>query len=77
MEPRSFERGKVSDGARGHREHDASMEPRSFERGKKPLPSTGAFVRVLQWSRVRLNAERHGRSRFLPPTNRFNGAAFV
>ena len=37
----------------------ASMEPRSFERGKPAVVvSSGGRIVVLQWSRVRLNAER-------------------
>ncbi len=36
------------------------MEPRSFERGKVYEPSEPVSLAGLQWSRVRLNAERLG-----------------
>ncbi len=34
------------------------MEPRSFERGKSEVIDWSGIEEVLQWSRVRLNAER-------------------
>ncbi len=61
MEPRSFERGKVDGVHEADLRDYASMEPRSFERGKVAGKMVDPVVRILQWSRVRLNAERRYR----------------
>ncbi len=58
MEPRSFERGKRPAARCAVAKQPASMEPRSFERGKDPRGLGKKKDVGLQWSRVRLNAER-------------------
>src|SRR5258706_28167 len=62
MEPRSDERGRPVWQVVGVVVHGASMEPRSDERGRLS-PQGRAFVEeMLQWSRVRMNAEGHQRA---------------
>ncbi len=58
MEPRSFERGKSMVCSAASLSPQASMEPRSFERGKAGRDNEPSAESTLQWSRVRLNAER-------------------
>jgi len=57
MGPRSFERGKAVQPGLLDWGGPASMGPRSFERGKRPGRSWGRWCQMLQWGRVRLNAE--------------------
>ncbi len=78
MEPRSFERGKHRSQPNQDHRSRASMEPRSFERGKIPFGDQPDDIHVLlQWSRVRLNAESRIESYLFENAPRFNGAAFV
>ncbi len=77
MEPRSFERGKRSPVRIAGHVVRASMEPRSFERGKLSMRSDVWGYFVLQWSRVRLNAERTSTAIRVAASACFNGAAFV
>ncbi len=53
------------------------MEPRSFERGKGRIFNGWFDALVLQWSRVRLNAESRASGVGRRQRRRFNGAAFV
>src|ERR1700677_1924096 len=60
MGPRSDERGRSLPTHRRSRLGTASMGPRSDERGRLRNVVKNAFSRLLQWGRVRMNAEGGG-----------------
>ena len=77
MGPRSDERGNPAAQNLACRRQVASMGPRSDERGNRRIePVDPERHRMLQWGRVRMNAEITQEVRDVVYTDRFNGAAF-